>query len=228
MLSEVWECHFTNIITTHIKDRALNIVGQAVNNTFVGCKFATASEGNYGLFMDGKTYNGNIWQPEGNMFLGGFIGEADIGTRIERGLAIKFSHVIIDLTNTNAILGTNMSDITYNDCYVYCNNVAVALAGISTTVNSSFIKFDGCNIISVSAPYSVYVNVRQNGIIICDCLVTKKMYFDDGASAVISECMWNEASDSNARIEKHGTGIVKSLSNTFKYDGSDLPAIAVV
>lgn len=227
-LGEVWECQFTHVVTGHIKNMALKIIGQAVNNTFTGCLFGTQGEGNYGLYMDGNTYNGSIWQPEGNMFIGGFLGEASIGVRIERGLAIKFSHVIIDLNVTNAVVGTNMNDIVFDGCYIYCTNSAIALSGIFTNVNGSYVAFKTCNIISVNAPYSIYINQNQNGILVDGCQMTKKVYFDSGASGIITNCMWGEATDSNARIEKHGTGIVKSVNNTFKYDGSDIPAIATV
>jgi hypothetical protein len=227
-LGEVWESQFTHIVTGHIKNMALKIIGQSVNNTFTGCLFGTQGEGNYGLYMDGNTYNGSIWQPEGNMFIGGFIGEASIGVRIERGLAIKFSNVIIDLNVTNAVVGTNMNDIVFEGCYLYCTNNTIGISGVFTNVNGSFIAFKNCNIITVNAAYAVYINQNQNGIILDGCQISKKVYFDSGASGIVTNCFWNEASDSNARIEKHGTGIVKSINNTFKYDGSDLPAIAVV
>jgi hypothetical protein len=230
-LPECWECNFTNIITSHIKTAALQMVGQSVNNNFIGCRFATASEGSYGLYMDGGTYaGGSMKRPEGNTFIGGFLGEASIGVRIERGLAIKFQSVIIDLNSTNAIVGTDMSDITFDACYLYCDGVVFALAGISTTNNGTYVVLKNCNLFSPNhlTNYAIYINTRQNGILIDGCKITGKAYFDDGASGIFANNFWDDDPALGARIEKHGTGIVKSVNNTYKADGSDIPAIAIV
>lgn len=54
------------------------------------------------------------------MFLGGYIGSARSGVNAVRGLALKFSHVIIDLNTHFAVTGADMSDFVFDGCWIYC------------------------------------------------------------------------------------------------------------
>jgi hypothetical protein len=228
-LAEVWNCNFNSVKTSYITTTACLISGQIVNNTFTGCSFGTGSSGINGLYIDGDTYNGELRRPEGCTFLGGFIGQSQIGIRAERGLAFKFIGVVVDLNTVYAVTGTDMSDFGFSDTWLYCDGGTVfSIAPMSTTTNGTFVTFKGCNFVPTGDNRSAYINVRQNGIIFDACQLRNEVYFDDGASGMVMNCVWGETTHVGSRITDAGTGVVKASNNTFKYDGSPVPTSGIV
>lgn len=218
-LAEVWGCYFESIFTSYIGDTGLKIQGQIVNNTFVGCSFLGF---NNGVYINGATYQGSIRRPEGCIFLGGLIGAAKWGVNVVRGLAFKFSHVIIDLNTIFAVTGTDMSDFVFDGCWIYCKARAIDIQAIYTIQNNTYVTFNDCNILSdgVTDPYVIYVHVRQNGIVFNSCMINGVMYWDDGTSGLVTNCQWGGAPTTEARIIKKGSGIVRQSLNMFKQNGT--------
>jgi hypothetical protein len=223
-LAEVWGCHFEKINTPNSSNAGLYIQGQIVNNTFTACQFSGV---NYGVYVDGAYYAGGsaLRRPEGNVFLGGFIGVAKWGINFIRGLAFKFSNVIIDLNTIEAVIGTDMSDVTFDNCWLYCDGRVVDISAMSTTDNGTYVAFSHCNFVTGGTDaegYTVKVNVRQNGIVIDGCKVQGVIYFDDAASGIVKNNIWGDAVTTNPRVIKHATGRVIMTDNTFKIDGTDI------
>ncbi|WP_284036565.1 glycosyl hydrolase family 28-related protein [Neobacillus sp. 114] len=218
-LAEVWGSYFESISAFYTGDTGLKIQGQVINNTFVGCQF---SGFNNGVYVDGATYQGSIRRPEGCMFLGGFIGSARWGVNVVRGLAFKFSHVIIDLNSRFAVTGIDMSDFVFDGCWIYCTARAIDIQGIFTTQNNTYVSFDNCHILSdgVTDPYVVYVHVRQNGIVFNGCKINGVMFWDNASSGVVTNCQWGDNPTTQPRIIKMGTGVVRQLLNMFKQEGT--------
>ncbi|MEC1520726.1 glycosyl hydrolase family 28-related protein [Neobacillus niacini] len=217
-LAEVWGSYFENISTSFIRDCGLKIQGQIVNNTFVGCQFSGANDG---VYVDGAIYQGSIRRPEGCMFLGGFIGVAKRGVNVVRGLAFKFSHVIIDLNAHFAVTGVDMSDVVFDGCWIYCTARAIDIQAMFTIYNNTYVAFNNCQISSdgVTDPYVAYVHVRQNGIVFNGCKINGVMFWDEGSSGVVTNCQWSDQTTSKPRIIKYGTGYVRQSLNMFKHDG---------
>jgi hypothetical protein len=219
-IAEAWVCNFNNIYTSKLYGTACYIVGQIVNNTFLGCKFTTSASGGYGVYIIAGTYNGEIRQSEGNTFIGGFIGDAQNGIRIDQALAVKFSNIIIDLNANAALVGGNVVDVTFENCYLYAESALVQLSALSSVGNYNFLRFSGCNFAAQGTANAFYAAVRQNGIIIDGCMMKNQIYFDDGCSGTVQNCMWMEDDDTTPRIVHNGTGIVVATNNTFKYSGN--------
>ncbi|MGJ7911079.1 glycosyl hydrolase family 28-related protein [Neobacillus sp. LXY-1] len=218
-LAEVWGCFFESITAFYIGDSGLKIQGQIVNNTFVGCHFTGS---NNGVYVNGAIYQGFIRRPEGCMFIGGYIGSARWGVNVVQGLAFKFSHVIIDLNTHFAITGADMSDFVFDGCWIYSKTRAIDIQAFFTTKNNTYVAFHNCNIFSdgVADPYVVFVHVRQNGIVFNGCKIKGAMYWDDGTSGVVTNCLWGDPPTSRARIIKYGSGMVRQSLNMFKHDGT--------
>ena len=217
-LAEVWGSYFENINTSYIGDCGLKIQGQIVNNTFVGCQFSGL---NNGVYVNGATYQGSIRRPEGCTFLGGFIGLAKRGVNGVRGLAFKFSHVIIDLNALFAVTGADMSDFVFDGCWIYCTARAIDIQAFYTIHNNTYVAFNNCHITSdgLTDPYVAYVHVRQNGIVFNGCKINGVMYWDDASSGVVTNCQWGDQTTTKPRIIKYGTGYVRQSLNMFKQDG---------
>jgi len=218
-LAEVWGSYFENISAFYIGDTGLRIQGQIVNNTFVGCQF---SGFNNGVYVNGATYQGTIKRPEGCTFLGGFIGSARWGINVIRGLAFKFSHVVIDLNSRFAVTGIDMSDFVFDGCWIYCEARAIDIQAFSTTQNNTYVAFNHCHILSdgVTDPYVVYIHVRQNGIVFNGCKINGVMRWDDASSGIVTNCQWGDNPTTSPRIIKRGSGIVRQSLNMFKRDGT--------
>jgi hypothetical protein len=223
-LAEVWGCSFEKINTPNSSNAGLYIQGQIVNNTFTACQFSGV---NYGVYVDGANYvsGTQLRRPEGCVFLGGFIGVAKWGINFIRGLAFRFSNVIIDLNTTEAVIGSDMSDVIFDSCWMYCDGRVVDISAMSTTDNGTFVVLKNCNFVTGGTDaegYTVKVNVRQNGIIIDGCKVQGRIYFDDAASGIVKNNIWGDAVTTDPRVIKHATGRVIMADNTFKIDGTDV------
>ncbi|TWD96486.1 pectate lyase-like protein [Neobacillus bataviensis] len=218
-LAEVWGSYFENISTSYIGDCGLKIQGQIVNNTFVGCQFSGL---NNGVYVNGATYQGSIRRPEGCTFLGGFIGSAKRGINVVRGLAFKFSHMVVDLNSLFAVTGADLSDFVFDGCYIYCTSRAIDIQAIYTIRNNTSVAFNHCNINSdgLTDPYVAYVHVKQNGIVFNGCKINGVMYWDDGSSGLVTNCQWGDDPTTQPRIIKCGTGYVRQSLNMFKQDGT--------
>jgi hypothetical protein len=224
-LAEVWGCSFEKINTPNSTNAGLYIKGQIVNNTFTACQFSGV---NYGVYVDGAYYvNGSVLRrPEGCVFLGGFIGVAKWGINFVRGLAFKFTSVIIDLNSVQAVIGTDFSDVTFESCWLYSDGRVIDISGISTIDNGTFVVFSHCNLVTGGSDpenYTVKVNVRQNGVIFDGCKVQGRIYYDDAASGIVKNCIWGDTVTVDPRIIKNATGNLIMSDNMFKTDGSLVP-----
>jgi hypothetical protein len=226
-LAEVWTSTFINVSVTKIKDTACYIIGQSVNNTFMACRFDTQNEGTWALYMTSSSYgtgaNARTLRSEGNIFMGGFIGQADYGVYIKTALATKFSNVIIDLCDLSAVAGETVDDVTFHQCYLYSvTQGVVVLSSLQTEDNNSYVHFSGCNFVS-DVPYTginLYANPRQTGVIVEGCMFNAKVTYSDGSSGTMISNVWNVTPSSDVYITKTGTGILRGANNTFKRDGT--------
>ena len=216
VLSEAWTCNFKNIKTHYITGTALYVVGQVVNCNFIGCSFGTTGQGGYGVYIDGGTYNGVFQQPEGLTFIGGFIGEAQYGVRNQNGLAIKFSNIIIDLNTVNAVLGYNMDDVTYEQCWLYSSGSLVINIADNVPSNGQRIVFDKCNIVPTGTNNSILIGLNNSGVMIEGCQLVNHVTLASGSKVTLIHNTWNQADTTGSII---GTPLY-AINNTFKNSGT--------
>lgn len=220
-LAEAWACQFTKVNTSHISQSALLMVGQVVNCTFVGCMFDTSGDGANGAFIDAGTYNGVSHRPEGNSFIGGFIGQANSGIHFQSGLAFKFTNVIVDLNGNNAVVGTDMSDVTFTGCYLYGQGTTViALSDLASNANGTFVNFTDCNIVPVGTNDSASIGAYQTGVSFKGCLLTQHITYWANARGNVLHCIWNQNDTANPMVVVNTGATVIRSNNTFKSTGN--------
>jgi hypothetical protein len=219
LIAEAWQCSFKNIQVGSAKNRACAIVGQSVNNTFMGCVFRTANQGIYGVYIDGATYNGTKWRPEGNMFIGGMVGEGQNGVRVVDGFAIKFTSVIIDLNSSTGIIIDPVSeDVIFSDCYIASNGGTCVSIIDNTDPNQvgRLTIYRGCNFIPAGTN-TTSATVGSNQQAIFDgCQFTKNVTFASTAMGSVINSLWNQVMTGDALINTSASGLVFTQNNYFK------------
>jgi hypothetical protein len=223
-ISEAWQCVFDACWTEHIKNNACSITGQSVNNTFTACSFDTTADGSYGLWVDQASYGGPNYRPEGNSFIGGFIGQAQVGVRLNTGLAIKFTNCIIDLNTTNGVIAYESDDCTFVGCYIYASGaVIVNIADNASSSNGVYLVFDHCNLVSSNADstQASIVGANQTGVIFSGCLMMGRMTIASGAKVTVKDCYWNQNDEANM-ITLIAGGTLHNMDNYFKNTGTTI------
>jgi hypothetical protein len=222
-VAEAWQCTFKNIQCAGATNRALALVGQSVNNTFIGCIFRTANLGQYGAYIDHATYNGVNRRPEGIIFIGGLIGEGGTGVRVADGLSIKFTSVIIDLNSQYAVINDYTSeDITFTDCYLA--STGTTCVSIPDNNDSSqygrLSQFRGCNFIPAGASTTSAVIGQHQQAIFDGCQFTNTITFASSAMGSIINSIWNSSDKpAGTQILTNG-GKTYVNNNTYKLTGN--------
>jgi hypothetical protein len=221
-LGEVWGIHFVNITTSYIRNIALNIKGQCVNNTFTGCSFHTAGQGKFGVVIDGDLYaSGQKRRPEGNNFIGGMYGYATTGVAIEDALATYFTNVTIDLNEIGVTI-LQGDYVTFTDCWIHASTWnPVSFRDLATTVHGGQATFKGCKFIAGTATQnSVFVGLRQNGIILDGCYVDNTINFGGANAGTVKDCIFVTPETTEPSITIQPLSNVNTTNNTFKASGN--------
>jgi hypothetical protein len=220
-IGEVWESSFHNVATWQIRNIALQIIGQSVNNTFVGCRFSTGGVGQRGVKIDKATYNGAGKRPEGISFFGGLLGYAVIGIEILDAFAFKFSANIIDLNSSYAVIvGSPSEDIAFTDCYLAGSGGSAVTIMDNNDANQKgrLIMFKGCNFIPGTGQSAVVGHYQY--VVFDTCQFTKEVTFASNAFGTIVNCIWNEVKTTNARIVRSGGTKIYYNNNNFKLEAT--------
>jgi hypothetical protein len=222
-LGEVWESFFNNIATWQIGNKALQIVGQSVNNTFVGCRFSTGGVGQRGVHINKGVYNGVGLRPEGISFIGGLLGYAVIGVEILDAFACKFSSNLVDLNSDYAVvIGSPTEDITFTDCYLAGSGGSAVTIMDNNDANQKgrLVIFKGCNFIPGTGQSAVIGHYQY--AIFESCQFTKEVTFAGNAYGTVVNSIWNEVQTSNPRIVKSGSTKVYTNNNNFKLEATPI------
>jgi hypothetical protein len=222
-VGEAWQCTFKNIQCAGATNRALALVGQSVNNTFIGCIFRTANLGQYGVYIDHASYNGVNRRPEGIIFVGGLIGEGNTGVRVADGLSIKFTSVIVDLNSQYAVINDYTSeDITFTDCYLA--STGTTCVSIPDNNDSSqygrLSQFRGCNFIPAGASTTSAVIGQNQQAIFDGCQFTNSITFASTAMGSIINNIWNSSDKPAGTQIITNSGKTYVNNNTYKLTGN--------
>lgn len=188
---DVWGTSFNKIHSGYASNIGCYIHGQMVNNMFTDCNFS-AVDGNYALYVDGNTYDGEMRRPEGCSFKGCFIGYAKNGIKFFRGLSFHFSDCIIDLNTDYGVFITDGSHLTFTACWLQSNlQPIVALEAFGTFDNTNEVAFKSCKFVSTGVNDALFAGSRQSGILLDGCYLNSRVAFDDYSFGQIHHCHWN-------------------------------------